>query len=335
MEPHARVHPLLVLGAGPVGCAAAQILNAPCVGSVLGGHLEGPPAGPFLIWRDPAAARYLRQLGLPVEETVSRFGYIKNRLFTTELAAGDRESYYRRTRGLPETAPVPESAMSSGLAGEVASYAVSRDALRTAMTRVTFLKADIVRIEASEDPQGKFWKLRLANGELRARRIVSTLPAPVFYKLCPQKAHGYEPGEVLEEFVARPKVFLVPRGPIAYPYLPRGYDYAYAVDRSVDFDRVTGVGDGDEYREVFEFNDKDLAEAFDIKWHGYKLDRLTNPFGQVVSRDPARPLPVPAGVPRVLWDQSTFVGRLARWQHGERLHTALRDLYSMRDAGFR
>lgn len=313
------VERVLVLGAGPVGLAASILLDAPAVGEVLGGHLDGPPAGPFYLWDTAPARRFLAEkLELPPVPRAARFGYLRDGAWTETAAPAERAAYYRRTRGLPETAAVPDSAMSDGLAGVLPVLDVDREQLRTELLRRAVAvrsKIHTLRFRHAR------WEVELDAGVVRVEHLVSTLPAPVFYRLA--GASGLQ-------FTARSKTFVLPWPAdllrAVNPGLPAAVEYAYVLDRTLPYDRVTRAG----ATLCFEFNEPVLGAAFLGQFSPEQVTRATNPFGTIVSA--LGPPPAPPGISEGEFrSRVAFVGRLARWRHGDRLHTALEQLYALRD----
>lgn len=309
----------VVLGAGPVGLVAAYVLEADvCVGEELGGSRLRRFAPTFL-WRTEATEQLLADLDLFWTGRTVRFGYLGDGGPKEDFSEAERLEYYRRSRALEPGAPVevPDSAMSSGMRGEIPTFDLSIDDLvRALLDRVEVKRgvATVLEIEDRADGGRRIPRVRVAlrgGAELRARALVNTIPAPAFDALCRHEGGSFR--KTPRRWDAGLKTFVRLPLELCGPVLneaARELAFAYVVSSDrlrFPYDRVNfPPGEA-----VLEFNGDAPAEL------PGELERLS---GRLQIRGAVRD-PVEFG--GAVW----HVGRLARWSHAVRIHDVVEELY--------
>lgn len=315
----------IVLGAGPVGLVSAYVLDAEiCVGKRVGGG-DLRRWAPTFLWRTEATERLLVDLDVPYDEQTVRFGYLGDDGPNVDFTPEERIEYYRRSRGLSAGAPieVPRSVMSSGSRGEIATFDVSIDDLvKVLLDRVEVLDRRISLVDVIEDAgQRRVPLVRVelsGERELRTRRIVNTLPAPVFDRLLRHEGAFFR--NVNRTWRAGIKTFVRASIDVCGDTLRKArdaFDFAFVYVVSGDrtrfpFDRVNFV-DGDA---ILEFNVGDGRET------DYDVPKS---LGEIVLSAP-RQVKGQSRDPIEFGGAVRHVGRFARWSHAIRLHDVVREL---------
>jgi hypothetical protein len=310
----------VVLGAGPVGLVAAYVLEADaCVGSEVGGS-DLRRFAPTFLWRTEATEQLLADLDLHYEGRTVRFGYLGDDGPKPDFDEAERLEYFRRSRGLDPGAPVevPDSAMSSGMRGEIPTFDLSVDDLvRALLGRVEVTRGVVTVVEFEDRADGgrRIPRVRVAlrgGAELRARRVVNTIPAPAFDALCRYEGGSFR--KTPRTWGAGPKTFLRLPLELCGPVLNEAaaefaFVYVVSSDRlRFPYDRVNFPPPGEA---VLEFNLEDPAEL------PGELER----FSARLQIEGAVRDPVEFG--GAVW----HVGRLARWSHAVRIHDVVEELY--------
>lgn len=315
----------VVLGAGPVGLISAYLLGADATVAEAVGGTGLRRFAPVFLWRTPDTEALLDDLGLPASPRTVRVGYLGDTGVAEECSEADRVEYYRRSRGLPPGAPVevPRSAMSSG-SDRIETFDIDVDEVVEALShhvQVTLGRVTVVEIRRTDGRRIPKVRIAVSGGrEFWTRRLVNTLPAPVFDAVV---RHEDEHNRAAaREWPAGRKTFV--RVPIAAvsaelrrarDELDLSYLYVVSPDRArFAYDRVTFLDDV----AVLEFNREDAVPAGG-DWEG--LERFS---GRLQVTGAARD-PVEYG--GAVW----HVGRLARWAHSIRLHNVVEDLYEYVD----
>lgn len=314
----------VVLGAGPIGLAAAYLLEADAVVAEVPGGSRLRRYAPTFLWRTEATEALLTDLEVPFEPRTVRFGYLGDDGVRTEFDESDRLEYFRRSRGIGSGAPVevPDSAMSSALVAEIETFDVSVDDLVEALLHhVEVTPGRVLAVEVCSTDGRKAPRVRVAvsgERELWTRSLINTLPAPVFDSVVRHVDGHYRAAR--RDWAAGEKTFVrVPLAAIsnelrrAREDLELAYVYVVSPDRErLPYDRVNLLDDS----AVFEFNRPESVPRGGT-WEA--LDRFT---GRVQVVGQARDAVEYAGA---VW----HVGRLARWSHSIRIHDVVEDLYEL------
>lgn len=312
----------VVLGAGPVGLVAAYLLEADAVVAEKFGGSGIRRFAPTFLWRTPATENLLVELGLPVTPRTVRFGYLGDGGVRTTFEPEERLEYFRRSRGIDPGAPVevPNSAMTSGSSGEIETFDVTVDDLVSALAHhvgVTYGRVTVIEVRRTDGRTVPKVRVAVAGGaEFWTRRLINTLPAPVFDSVV-RHEDGFNRA-ARRDWPAGEKTFIrVPFAAVsselrrARDELDLAYLYVVSADRErFAYDRVTFLGDV----AVFEFN---RSESVPTGGTWERLERFSARL-QIVgpSRDPVE-------YGGAVW----HVGRLARWSHAIRIHDVVEDLY--------
>lgn len=319
----------VVLGAGPIGLAAAYLLEADAVVAEVVGGSGLRRFAPTFLWRTPTTENLLGELGLPVNPRIVRFGYLGDEGVRTNFEESDRLEYFRRSRGLDPGSPVevPASAMSSGTPGEIETFDVSVDDLVGALlhhVEVTVGRVSVVEVCRTDGRTIPKVRVAVSGGrELWTRQLVNTLPAPVFEGVVRHEDAYLRAAK--RDWPATEKTFIrVPISAVgaelrrARDELELAYVYVVSPDRDrFVYDRVTFLDDV----AVFEFNRLAAVPA------GGEWERLERFSARLQIVGPSRD-PVEYG--GTVW----HVGRLARWSHSIRIHDVVEELYEYaEDAG--
>lgn len=304
----------LVLGAGPVGLLAARLLRAEAVvGAEVGGSATLRSLAPTFLWRTPWTERLVHDLGLLVDPTEVRFGWICPFGVKDAPDELDLEIYLSRSRG--KGAARPPSLGSSGLPGRLPTFNLGVDELvERLLDQVEVTRAEVLRIDFPEDGERVHVELR-DGATLESSAVVNTLPAPVWDRLTPAV------GSIFERRVwpAGTKWFVTGD---AYRFDlaeeaddPRGRAYLYVSDPKLPFDRVKirrWWSPGERF--VYEFNREPPASF------------VAEVGGELAWSGPAQVI----GAPRDAYEWNGLVwhlGRLARWDHRVRLHDVTEEVY--------
>ena len=312
----------VVLGAGPIGLAAAYVLDADAVVAEIPGGSRLRRYAPTFLWRTEATEALLVDLEVPFESRTVRFGCLDESGVGTEFSEAGRLVYFRRSRGIDPGAPVevPDSAMASALSGEIETFDVSVDDLVEALLHhVEVTVGQVLAVDVRPTDGRKAPRVRVAvsgEREIWTRSIVNTLPAPVFDSVVRHDDGHHRAAS--RTWAAGDKTFIrVPLPAVsneirrARRELKLAYLYVVSPDRDrFPYDRVNLLDDS----AVFEFN-RPGAVPRGGTWEA--LDRFT---GRVQVLGQARDAVEYAGA---VW----HVGRLARWSHSIRIHDVVEDLY--------
>lgn len=286
-----------------MGLIAAHLLRASVViGEDPGGGRSLRGLAPFHLWRTGATEEFLTSLGVAWRAEVAEFGFWTERGISASLLPWERDAYLSRSRGRTVTS---ESAACSGLPGVLLTFDRTVDDLTHALlSRVPNLREG--RVEAVL-PRSDAIHVHLRGGDVyRADAVVNTLPRPVFDALLPADCArgGLCP--------SGPKCFV--RGAAFHPDLASWMwrrRWLYVTHPAIPFDRVTRVSD---FEFSYEFNSSP-PDFFSDCVCGSCV--LSVPRVQVL------------GEPRSEFEfdgRVRHVGRMARWDHGIRLHNVIEDL---------
>jgi len=307
----------LVLGAGPVGLIAAEILGARyVVGKDPGGSKTLRNLAPTYLWWTPSVERFLLDLGLNWGSRWVKFGWLCSGEVRDAPSEADLKSYYRRSRG-GVSGKVPSSVASSGKPGEIEVSSVpleqiidlllERNLIYEMEVESIFHLGTVIRFNQSPTV------------EFPATTLVNTLPRSVFCEMIfPKMEFPPEAKAGWKTFVSGDAY----TSALDRVWEERELDFLYVADESLPFERVKFLHDSwKNERFVYEFNAVSVPPEFLDLVHGKQVYSAPLQISEVSTR------------PRVeeLGGRVRNVGRLARWDHSIRLHDVIEELYRWRD----
>lgn len=278
-----------ILGGGIAGLITAYYNpEYTLVSDQLGGQMADTGLGPRILEVNENSATLLGDLGYDtIKVKTAKIGYMVCNQYLDHLGKSFRENYYMKSRYLKELKEVPKSVMSDGK-NEIKYFDIDWNELigkllkgiksHAILGRVSFI--DTVNKEIIVEQEGEQMGYSYD-------KLLSTLPAPLFYKLSRLKAT-----ETLN-FV--PKTFII----VPEFFDMKDFDYVYFPGNEVEYHRVTKLGNGNV---AVEYTTEVKSDTLVKDWTNV-IDVKTLFGGQIQS----------GAVD--YFDDIIFVGRYACWDH--------------------
>lgn len=266
--------------------------------------------GPMMIHHTLEVEEFIEKIGLNLKTRTVNIGYTTDlRNFTPEPPyEGFRADYYRHSRILPRSYPVPSSAMSGGsskfecidipigkIIDNCQKYILENEGV--------FLKTKVNKVEKV----GKEVEMSIGDdlSKIVNTNVISTIPMPIFQKLVEQKWVRAKDGLT--------KVFVKAQNPPSPSQ--RDYDYIYVVPYyDSPLTRIT-VTDNEI---VYEYTIKMSDDPNNV------IEMWRPPLF------PSKESSVVRGVVRLSkhmkeWNGIKFIGRTAQWDHSIKLNDVIKE----------
>ena len=276
----------------------------------VGGQMSVKGMGPRLLEVNDNSAMLLEDLGYDtVNIKTATVGYVQDGKELDSLTEAQRKAYYMKSRCLEDAASVPPSVMSDGKK-ELKYFDIDMSDLVTKIFALITNKI-ILGKAIKIDTENQTLEVELTEkktSKLDYEHLVSTIPAPLFYKLS-----GLKPEEKFETI---PKSFII----VAEQNIDmRGYDYIYFPGKECEYHRISKVGNG---LVSIEYTSKKVLSYFSRKWNhimrkSYRIDN-----GQI-SKGKINEI-----------KNVSFIGRYACWDHDLKTDDVVQQAKEMRREWF-
>lgn len=287
-----------ILGGGISGLIAGYYLGLPVISKDVGGQMSTKTnwsLGPRYFHVDEFSTKLLKDLGIKARKETQTIGYNLNGFCkkTEEF----RQAYYAKSRKNTEKYS-PKSL--SGGSSELQSYDIDWDNLISALALQTrnIISQNVCAINLQKK------MLTLEDGSvLPYEELISTIPAPAFYKLCnvlPQKP-----------FNSLPKTFVLTMDH-GWRRIVRNFNYVYYAGDE-PFHRVTREPNMP-WHLVYEFVGEEPAKM------NHEIDRQKIWIGQIQDSDNIQ----------ADFNSVTFLGRYAKWKHGILTNDVIKKVLEMK-----
>jgi hypothetical protein len=279
-----------IIGGGIAGLIAAFYQpEFTIIGDDIGGQMVKKGMGPRILEVNDNSANLLADVGYDVVNIkTAKIGYRYNNRIHDTLPKELRSDYYLKSRNISSTAKydVPDSVMSDGK-NEIKYFDI--DWIDLVNKLVEFIGPRIIESKVKHiDLKEKM--LEVDGMTLKYTDLISTLPAPLFFKLASV--------ELEEKLTFEKKVFvIVPATMIDI----RHYDYIYFPDNLSEYHRITNLGNN---RAAIEFTGNHFTgQGCFKKFKSFALYSKELPGGQITG----------GKIPYI--DGVEFAGRFAEWNH--------------------
>lgn len=280
-----------IIGGGIAGLIAAFYKeDFKVIGDDIGGQMVKKGMGPRILEVNENSANLLADLDYPVVNIkTAKIGYRYDNRIHNEISEELRIKYYLKSRNIKDSdnVIVPESSMSDGK-NEIKYFDIDWVDLVDRLVKSIGDRIIISKVK-SIDLKEKVLEIDKST-TLKYDEIISTLPAPLFFKLA-----NISPEEKL---TFEKKTFvIVPASMVDI----RDYDYIYFPDELSEYHRITNLG---ENRAAIEYTGNHFTgQGCFRKWKTVALYSKELPGGQITGGK----VPVIDGV--------EFAGRFAEWNH--------------------
>lgn len=280
-----------IIGGGIAGLIAAYYKqDYQIIADDIGGQMAKKGLGPRILEVNDNSANLLADLGYDIVNIkTAKIGYRYENNFHDTITPEYRRAYYLKSRNLPNTPDVivPDSAMSDGknrikyfdiewkdLIGRL--YEAVKDRVITSKVKKIDLKNKTLKIGDKKS--------------LKFKKLISTIPAPVFCKLA-----NITPEQPLK---SEKKIFVIV---LANALDIKDYDYVYYPEEHIEYHRITNLGKN---RAAIEYTGNHFKPiALMEKWKHIAFTAKELGHAQITGGK----LPDIPGV--------EFAGRYAEWNH--------------------
>lgn len=259
----------------------------------IGGQMVNNFLGPRILEIDEYSEMFLDDLGIEKVEKVAKIGFMDSEEVKTESDSDFRLKYYLKSRCLDKALNIPDSIMSQGK-NYINYYDVDWnyvvDKIKSKI-KDKIINSNVSYIDVESNT------LLLDDGRIiEYEDIISTIPAPIFYKLINETAGV--------EFKFIPKLFIVVD---KINIDMKNFDYVYCLGNN-KFHRITKINDN---KYAIEYTTKERYENIIKNWYPSPKTYCQVLYGQIVSGKVDS------------FDNISFVGRFAEWKHGIKINNVI------------
>ncbi len=278
-----------IIGGGIAGLIAAYYNKEyKIISQDIGGQMVSKNVGPRILEVNQYSKEFLNDLGIkecPIK--IAKIGYKVEGKLVNSISEDLRKKYYIKSRCLHTAAIVPSSIMSDGKSF-IEYFDIDWDKVVSIL--VNSIEKPINGKVSLIDTTNHILKVESDGSEiLRYDSLVSTIPAPVFFKIS-----NLQPEQELK-YVQ--KVFVV----MNEDQIDFGeFDYIYFPDSAHGYHRISKTGNG---KASIEYTTNKSYKSIIQTWSMYSREHHVIPVGQIQS-----------GKVQEIND-ILFLGRYASWDH--------------------
>lgn len=273
----------LIIGGGIVGLLAAYYNDDYLlISKDIGGQMSENVLGPRILEVNEYSKKLLKEFNIKENIKTATIGYEVDGLLVSKVKKEDRINYYMKSRCIDNFDDVPSSVMSDGK-NKIYYYDLNWNKLITEIKnkiKDRIIYHDVKKIDISHKI------LQLDNNDtIIYSKLISTIPAPLFYKLSNIKN---------DSFNYINKYFMITTTQV---FDIKNYDYVYFTSNKNSYHRITKLKNNKYCIEYTTNGDADFSlidksdECYFIK------------YGQLVSGKVDK------------FDDIRFLGRFAEWNH--------------------